>query len=86
VVTTAASYRVAQLATLPQTTATVKVGGRQVTDTGVLLETLVTDAGPTYPASLLWASWTPGSATIPRCWRGPRTGTHRARPRAGSAR
>jgi hypothetical protein len=25
----------------------------QVTDTGVLLETLVTDAGPAYPASLL---------------------------------
>ena len=52
-VTTAASYTVAQLAALPQTTATVKVGGRQVTDTGVLLETLVTDAGPAYPASLL---------------------------------
>ncbi|MGH3176486.1 MAG: hypothetical protein ACRDPF_21810 [Streptosporangiaceae bacterium] len=52
-VTTAASYTVAQLAALPQTTATVKVGGRQVTDTGVLLETLVTNAGPAYPASLL---------------------------------
>jgi hypothetical protein len=62
-----------------------KVGSRQVTDTGVLLETLVTDAGPAYPASLLntknellrvtarsaspWASWTPGSATSRRCWR-----------------
>ena len=52
-VTTAASYTVEQLAALPQTTVTVKVGGRQVTDTGVLLETLVTDAGPAYPASLL---------------------------------
>ena len=52
-VTPAASYTVAQLAALPQTTATVKVGGGQVTDSGVLLETLVTDAGPTYPASLL---------------------------------
>jgi hypothetical protein len=31
----------------------VTVGGRQFTDTGVLLETLVTDAGPAYPASLL---------------------------------
>jgi hypothetical protein len=52
-VTTAASYTVAQLAALPQTTATVTVGGKQVTDTGVLLETLVTNAGPAYPASLL---------------------------------
>ena len=31
-VTTAASYTVAQLAALPQTTATVTVGGRQVTE------------------------------------------------------
>ena len=31
----------------------MRLGGRQVTDTGVLLETLVTDAGPAYPASLL---------------------------------
>jgi hypothetical protein len=31
----------------------VRLGGRQVTDSGVLLETLVTDAGPAYPASLL---------------------------------
>jgi hypothetical protein len=52
-VTTAASYTAVQLAALPQTTATVKVGGKQVTDTGVLLETLVTNAGPAYPASLL---------------------------------
>jgi hypothetical protein len=52
-VTTAASYTAAQLAALPQTTATVKVGGKQVTDTGVLPETLVTNAGPAYPASLL---------------------------------
>ena len=52
-VTTAASYTAAQLAALPQTTATVTVGGRHVTDTGVLLETLVTNAGPAYPASLL---------------------------------
>ena len=29
------------------------MGGKQVTDTGVLLETLVTNAGPAYPASLL---------------------------------
>lgn len=37
-VTTAASYTAAQLAALPQTTVTAKVGGRQVTDTGVLLD------------------------------------------------
>jgi hypothetical protein len=55
-VTTAASYTVAQLAALPQTTVTVKVGGRQVTDA---------TARPPSP----WASWTPGSATIRRCWR-----------------
>jgi hypothetical protein len=52
-VTTPAAYTAAQLAALPQTTATVAVGGRHVTDTGVLLETLVTNAGPAYPASLL---------------------------------
>jgi hypothetical protein len=52
-VTTPAAYTAAQLAALPQTTATVTVGGRYVTDTGVLLETLVTNAGPAYPASLL---------------------------------
>jgi hypothetical protein len=52
-VTAPAAYTAAQLAALPQTTATVTAGGRQVTDTGVLLETLVTDAGPAYPASLL---------------------------------
>jgi hypothetical protein len=43
----------AQLAALPQTTDTVTEGFKQVTDTGVLLETLVSDAGPAYPASLL---------------------------------
>jgi hypothetical protein len=52
-VTSPAAYTISELAALPQTTATVTVGGRQVTDTGVLLETLVTDAGPAYPASLL---------------------------------
>jgi hypothetical protein len=52
-VTSPSAYTISQLAALPQTTATVTVGGRQVTDTGVLLETLVTDAGPAYPASLL---------------------------------
>jgi hypothetical protein len=52
-VTTPAAYTAAQLAALPQTTVTVKEGGRQVTDTGVLLETLVSDAAPAYPASLL---------------------------------
>jgi hypothetical protein len=52
-VTTPAAYTAAQLAALPQTTATVTVGGRPVTGTGVLLETLVTNAGPAYPASLL---------------------------------
>jgi hypothetical protein len=51
-VTSAATYTLAQLAAQPQTTATVTVGGRQFTDTGVLLETLVTDAGPAYPASI----------------------------------
>jgi hypothetical protein len=52
-VLTPASYTAAQLAALPQATVTVREGGRQVTDTGVLLETLVTEAGPAYPASLL---------------------------------
>jgi hypothetical protein len=52
-VTTPAAYTAAQLATLPQATVTVKKGGRTVTDTGVLLETLVSDAAPAYPASLL---------------------------------
>jgi hypothetical protein len=52
-VTSPAAYTISELAALPQTTATVTVGGRQFTDTGVLLETLVTDAGPAYPASLL---------------------------------
>lgn len=52
-VTSPMAYTIAQLAALPQTTATVTEGLRQVTDTGVLLETLVSDAGPAYPASLL---------------------------------
>src|ERR1700689_5124716 len=52
-VTSPATYTISQLAALPQTTVTVTVGGRQFTDTGVLLETLVADAGPAYPASLL---------------------------------
>jgi hypothetical protein len=52
-VTTPSSYTAAQLAALSQATVTVKEGGRPVTDTGVLLETLVTDAAPAYPASLL---------------------------------
>ncbi len=51
--TSPSTYTISQLAALPQTTASVTVGGRQFTDTGVLLETLVTDAGPAYPASLL---------------------------------
>jgi hypothetical protein len=46
------TYTLAQLAAQPQTTATVTVGGRQFTDTGVLLETLAMDAGPAYPASI----------------------------------
>lgn len=47
------AYSAAQLAALPQATVTLTMGRRQVTDTGVLLETLVNDAAPTYPASLL---------------------------------
>ncbi|MBV9356826.1 MAG: hypothetical protein JO023_15035, partial [Chloroflexi bacterium] len=43
------TYSSAQLAALPQTTVTVTVAGRQVTAAGVLLETLVNDAGPAYP-------------------------------------
>ncbi len=46
------SYTPALLAALPQTTATVTVAGRQYTDTGVLLETLVSDAGPAFPSSI----------------------------------
>ena len=48
-VTTPAAYTAAALAKLPQTTATVTVGSRHVTVTGVLLETLVTDAGAGLP-------------------------------------
>ena len=47
------TYSAAQLAMLQQTSVTFTLGTRQVTDTGVLLETLVTGAGPAYPASLL---------------------------------
>jgi len=47
------TYTVDQLSALPQTTATVSVGGHQVTETGVLLETLVTTAKPAFPSSLL---------------------------------
>jgi hypothetical protein len=52
-VTSPATFTMAQLAALPQTTVTVTAGFRHVTDTGVLLETLVSDAEPAYPASLL---------------------------------
>lgn len=52
-VTDPAAYTPAQLAALPQTNVTVHEGRRTVTDSGVLLETLVTDAGPAYPASLV---------------------------------
>jgi hypothetical protein len=52
-VTSPTAYTIAQLAALPQTSVTVRSGFRSVTDTGVLLETLVDDAGPAYPASLL---------------------------------
>ena len=52
-VSSPAAYTAAQVAALPQTTVVLTVGGREVTDTGVLLETLVTDAVPAYPASLL---------------------------------
>jgi hypothetical protein len=51
-VTTPAAYTLAKLAALPQVTVTVSAGGRQVTDTGVLLETLVTDSVPAYPVSV----------------------------------
>lgn len=47
------AYTAARLAALPQTTATLAIGRRHVTVTGVALETLVTDAAPAYPASLL---------------------------------
>ena len=46
------TYSTAQLAALPQTSVTVKLGNHQVTDTGVLLETLVTGASPAYPPNL----------------------------------
>lgn len=52
-VTSPLAYTTAQLAALPQTTVTVTAGRRHVTDSGVLLETLVTMARPAYPASLL---------------------------------
>ncbi|HEY2593848.1 MAG TPA: hypothetical protein VGK33_08100 [Chloroflexota bacterium] len=47
------TYSTAQLAALPQTSATVTLGNHQVTDTGVPLESLVAAANPAYPASLL---------------------------------
>jgi hypothetical protein len=47
-----ATYTLEQLSALPQTTATVTFGSRQITVTGVLLETLVTTARPTFPSSL----------------------------------
>jgi hypothetical protein len=46
------TYTVDQLSALPQTTATVSFGGHPVTYTGVLLETLVTDAKPAFPPNL----------------------------------
>src|ERR1700722_6072001 len=52
-VTSPLAYTAAQLAALPQTTVTVTTGRRTVTDSGVLLETLVAMAGPAYPATLL---------------------------------
>jgi hypothetical protein len=52
-VTTPTVYTMAQLAALPQTTVVVKVGSGKVTAAGVLLETLVMDAGPAYPSTLL---------------------------------
>jgi hypothetical protein len=52
-VNTPTTYTVQQLAALPQTTATVTLGGHQVTVSGVLLETLVTTAHPAYPPTLL---------------------------------
>ena len=45
-------YTAAELAALPQTTATVTVRGRQVTDSGVPLEALIEAAGPAYPTTL----------------------------------
>jgi hypothetical protein len=52
-VTAPATYTVAELGAMAQTTVTITVGKRQISETGVLLETLVTDAGPAYPASLV---------------------------------
>jgi hypothetical protein len=52
-VNTATQYTISQLAALPQTSATIGVGPRQVTVSGVLLETLVLAAGPKYPGTLL---------------------------------
>jgi hypothetical protein len=50
---TPTTYSAAQLAALPQTTLSVSRGNHQVTDTGVLLETLVNAAAPAFPAGLL---------------------------------
>jgi hypothetical protein len=52
-VTTPTVYTMTQLAALPQTTVKLKMGAGWVTDTGVLLEALVMDAGPAYPTSLV---------------------------------
>ena len=49
-VSSPSTYTPAQLAALPQTTASVTVHGRQFTYTGVLLETLVTTAKPAFPS------------------------------------
>ncbi len=52
-VTAPTAYTMVQLAALPQTSVAVKVGARSMVDRGVLLETLVMDAGPAYPPSLV---------------------------------
>jgi hypothetical protein len=67
-VTTPATYSTAQLAGLPQTTETVTLGNRQVTYTGVLLETLVTTAKPA-TRRLPRAAWSIGCCTAEVAWR-----------------
>jgi hypothetical protein len=52
-VSTPTAYTAAALAALPQTTVTQTVGHRTVTESGVLLETLVSEAVPAYPATLV---------------------------------
>jgi hypothetical protein len=51
-VTVPAAFSLAQLMALPQTSVTQMTRGRQVTDTGVLVETLVSDAQPAFPGSI----------------------------------